>query len=115
MARLTFNGKAYETETGITIKKAFAQLGIPFTFPCGGRRACGKCRVVVKEGRVSPLCEEEERLLSPDLIRGGVRLACCTEIEGDAEIAAFTSESSFLTETGAPLLLPTDGEGRTCP
>ncbi len=109
MARLTFKGETFEVDAGITLKKAFAQLGIPFTFPCGGRKACGKCRVVVKEGQASPLCEDEERLLSPTLIQGGIRLACCTVIEGDLEIEAFTSESGFLTETGAPTLLPTDG------
>ncbi len=99
MARLTFKGEVFEIEEGITLKKAFAKLGIPFTFPCGGRRACGRCRVVVKAGQVSPLCEDEERLLPDALIERGVRLACCTVIKGDLEVEPFTPEVSLFAGT----------------
>ncbi len=91
MAKLTYNGKEFQVSEGITLKKAFSQVGIPFTFPCGGRRACGKCRVIVKKGQVSPLCEDEERLLPDSLIEGGVRLACCTVIKGDLEVEPLTT------------------------
>ena len=53
--------------------------------PCGGQGRCGKCRVTA-QGKLSPLTEEEKRVLSTQDIDSGIRLACCTKILGDAEV-----------------------------
>lgn len=55
--------------------------------PCGGHGRCGKCRVIASGG-LSPITSEEERILTDDEIRRGVRLACCARITGDCEAEA---------------------------
>ena len=50
--------------------------------PCGGKGICGKCRVRAT-GALSPLSREEERHLTPFEIADGMRLSCCTIVEGD--------------------------------
>lgn len=52
--------------------------------PCGGRGNCGKCRVRLT-GELSAPTEEERKLLGRDLDTG-IRLACLTQIEGDATL-----------------------------
>ncbi len=54
--------------------------------PCGGKGTCGKCRIKVINGYVSPLTEEEEKLLSPAELSRGVRLACRTTALGPVEL-----------------------------
>lgn len=53
--------------------------------PCAGHGRCGKCRVRAA-GVLSPLSPSEMSQLSEDEIAEGVRLACCTTIEGDCEV-----------------------------
>jgi uncharacterized 2Fe-2S/4Fe-4S cluster protein (DUF4445 family) len=43
---------------------------------CGGRGRCGKCRVRVDAGRVTPVTEKEQQVLSSSEIESGLRLAC---------------------------------------
>ena len=53
--------------------------------PCGGHGRCGKCRVFAR-GALSPLSDAERRLLSREDIDRGIRLACCTAVEGDCSV-----------------------------
>lgn len=66
-----------------------APYGLPM--PCGGNHTCGKCRVRAI-GQLSPLSEEEKRLLTPQELADGLRLACSAEITGDCTV--------FLPESG---------------
>lgn len=43
--------------------------------PCGGRGACGKCRVQVLEGQL-PITVEDEKIFTPVELESGWRLAC---------------------------------------
>ena len=43
---------------------------------CGGRGRCGKCRLRIDAGRVSPITEKERQVLTPTEIESGFRLAC---------------------------------------
>jgi len=54
--------------------------------PCGGKGTCGKCRIRVREGDVSPVTPEEEKLLSAEDLSRGIRLACKTKVNGPAVI-----------------------------
>lgn len=79
--RVTFqpSGRAVHVEPGATVREAAARAGIPIDFPCGGQGSCGKCRV-----RVSPSSDHttqaEARLLAPDDLRAGYRLACQCQV-----------------------------------
>lgn len=75
-----------ELQPGVRIYDALKSMGIPFRTECGGRGLCGKCKVIVKFGEVSQPTSTEKRLLSPEELASGYRLACQTLILGDARI-----------------------------
>lgn len=54
--------------------------------PCNGKGLCGKCRVRVSNGEVSPLTEQEKKFLTPQEIADGIRLACLTVPLGNVVI-----------------------------
>jgi uncharacterized 2Fe-2S/4Fe-4S cluster protein (DUF4445 family) len=81
--------------------------------PCGGKGTCGKCRVRIMEGEVSPVSDAEKKFLSAAEIKKGIRLACKTLPEGSVTVVLEDSmhnakimESGGLPYTGRlnPLL-----------
>lgn len=54
--------------------------GIGLDSFCGGKGTCGKCRIRVVSGQVSPLTEKEKGFFSPEEIARGFRLACLTKV-----------------------------------
>jgi len=68
-------------EEGKTILEAALELGVDLRSSCGGKGACGKCRVNVKAGgeHLSPPMETEIKILKDDL-QSHYRLACCAVI-----------------------------------
>ncbi len=89
-------GRTLRVPAGSALADALREAGIPFAYPCGGVRVCGRCRVEFREGAPAPL-PDEERHLSRDDIRRGVRLACCSTLDTDAEVYCGGLES-FHTE-----------------
>ena len=55
--------------------------------PCGGHGKCGKCLVTVT-GAVSDPTEDEKRILSPEELARGVRLACRAVVLGDCTVTS---------------------------
>ncbi|MGI6261917.1 MAG: ASKHA domain-containing protein [Acutalibacteraceae bacterium] len=70
---------------------------------CGGTGRCGKCRVFAR-GSLSAVTEEEKRMLRPDELRDGVRLACRLQLLGDAELTL--CRESRLTQIRTAGVLP---------
>ena len=73
--------------------------------PCGGHGKCGKCKVRAM-GNLSPLSATEKERLTQDEIARGVRLACCTRIEGDCTVSPIgdgAENSKILTESSADM------------
>ncbi|MBE6934896.1 MAG: DUF4445 domain-containing protein [Ruminococcaceae bacterium] len=99
-----------EYRTPERLSTLFARAGIPLSMPCGGQRRCLKCRVIAK-GALSPLSEEERRLLSPEEIAGGVRYACMTEALGDAEVWLPDSEQRQRIQVSGSLPQPVGALG----
>ena len=54
--------------------------------PCGGKGKCGKCKVKILDGYVSPVTEQEKNLLSETELEHGVRLACLTRPLSDLTV-----------------------------
>lgn len=85
--RVTFqpSGRAVHVQSGATIREAASLAGIPIDFPCGGQGSCGKCRV-----RLSPApkttTSSESRLISPEDLANGYRLACQCHVSGQSII-----------------------------
>lgn len=76
---------------GTTVAEAALAAGCAVETPCGGNGTCGKCAVTVTEG-VSPPDSSEKRLLDPQELADGLRLACRTRVQSDTTI--FVPETS---------------------
>lgn len=98
------SGRRGKVAAGKTLLEAARELGVDIEAPCGGAKVCGKCKVKVEEGlfekfgiesrveHLSPVTEEEKRMLRPEELADGYRLGCCTLLQGD--ILLFVPEES---------------------
>jgi uncharacterized 2Fe-2S/4Fe-4S cluster protein (DUF4445 family) len=87
---------------GATVREAIVAASWALNAPCGGKGLCGKCRVTVVAGHLSPPDSRELALLSTAEIATGERLACIARITGDAEIRVReTREASILMQASA--------------
>ncbi len=68
---------------GSYVWDAAKRLGLRLPAECGGKGECDTCAVVVEEGAtlLSTLTDAERRLLSPERLAAGERLACQAKIE----------------------------------
>ncbi|MBW1901756.1 MAG: DUF4445 domain-containing protein [Deltaproteobacteria bacterium] len=75
------DGVKGQIEQGKTILEAARELGVDLRSACGGKGACGKCRVKVEKGgeHLSSPMEREIKILKNDL-QSHYRLACCAVI-----------------------------------
>jgi uncharacterized 2Fe-2S/4Fe-4S cluster protein (DUF4445 family) len=71
--------------------------------PCNGKHTCGKCRIVVRGGAVSPPTAKELSLLTAEELAQGIRLACLTQ--------ASAPLSPVLVETATSNMQHILGEG----
>lgn len=80
------------------------QYGVALESPCGGTQACGKCTVKIEmfsgnggNGHsFAEAGEQERKLLTPEELQQGYRLACCTEVRAD--LVAYIPEQSRRTQ-----------------
>jgi uncharacterized 2Fe-2S/4Fe-4S cluster protein (DUF4445 family) len=98
------SGRRGYIKRGKTLLEASRELGVGIESICGGKRTCGKCRIVVQEGffekfgikskmeNLSHLSEEEKKKLKPEEISSNYRLACASKIQGD--LLVFIPEES---------------------
>ena len=69
-----------ETPEGVTILEAARHAGVKLSAFCGGGGTCGACRVIVRNGKCSPLTETERTHLTGAELENGMRLACQARI-----------------------------------
>lgn len=67
--------------------------------PCGGRGTCGKCQVQAV-GSLSAPEEAEQRLLGPERLAAGYRLACRARVLGSAEVTLPLATSAQVLQAG---------------
>ena len=69
---------------------AVLQAGLALGQSCDGVALCGFCRVQVLDGfeNLSPMAEEEKKILSAQHAGNDERLACCARINGPVTITA---------------------------
>jgi uncharacterized 2Fe-2S/4Fe-4S cluster protein (DUF4445 family) len=79
-------GRRLRVDQGASILTAAQQAGVGLVSICGGKGTCGRCKVQVLEGQVSPLSETEAKKLTTDEIARGYRLACQSEVLSDLKI-----------------------------
>ena len=79
-------GLRVQVEAGTTLLEAGQAAGIVGAALCGGKGTCGKCRVRLVTGDLSPLTSAERNLLSETDVSSGFRLACQARALGDVRI-----------------------------
>ena len=79
-------GRRIHAEYGTKIFEVTRDYGVGLASLCGGKGTCGKCKVRILSGEVSPLDEREEKALSAEEIAQGYRLACLTKVYGDIKV-----------------------------
>lgn len=75
--------KAVTVPAGMTLLEAAGKAGIAIDSVCGGDGICGRCRMIVVEGKVGG---DATALLTREEIRQGVVLACQTTVESDLRV-----------------------------
>jgi uncharacterized 2Fe-2S/4Fe-4S cluster protein (DUF4445 family) len=75
--------KRITIEEGSTLLEAAQKAGVHINNVCGGVGSCGKCKVIVKKGRVQA---RPNPLFTNDEIKKGYVLACQARVLGDIEL-----------------------------
>jgi len=86
----TFGGRG-EVLEGKSILEASRELRVELESLCGGRRACGKCKVKLIKGSLSSFMEESKFITETERVEG-YRLGCAAQIMSDVSI--FVPEES---------------------
>ena len=99
--------KSIEADGRRTLLELARELGLPLQAACGGKKICGRCRVIIEESQepLPPPAEREREALG-ELVEKGYRLACETVLSGEARVR-IPEES----QTRPPVILTSDGFG----
>jgi len=76
-------GKTVEVPQGTLLSEALARAGIHINLPCGGQGRCGRCKVVIEQGKVSS--RSTSRISGIEAEQGYV-LACQSVVEDDLQV-----------------------------
>jgi uncharacterized 2Fe-2S/4Fe-4S cluster protein (DUF4445 family) len=89
LCRIDFEpvGKRFDVPIGTSLLDAALRAGIGVASICGGEGTCGRCRVVVMDGVVSPPQAADREFLSQLELEAGERLACRAHARGDVKVA----------------------------
>ena len=79
-------GKRIHLTKGVTVMDAAAKAGLELASDCGGKGRCGRCRVGIVSGSVSPPNEAESATAKRNRFGPTDRLACRTELLGPAKV-----------------------------
>jgi uncharacterized 2Fe-2S/4Fe-4S cluster protein (DUF4445 family) len=84
------SGITVSANRGETLAEIALRSGVAIRRSCWGSGVCGKCRVAAIDGEkfLEPVTSTEERLLTAEAVRSGIRLSCCAKItaSGAAEV-----------------------------
>lgn len=92
-------GRRVEAGEGETILQAAQRGGIGLAAVCGGGGTCGRCRVQIVSGKVSPIDDDERVRLKDDRVAQGFRLACQARVHSDLKINVPPSSLTTLQRT----------------
>jgi uncharacterized 2Fe-2S/4Fe-4S cluster protein (DUF4445 family) len=101
-------GVACEVERGAPLQDPLFMHGVEF--PCGGKGRCRGCRVRVLRG-VLPITPEDEKMLGPEDLAAGWRLACRSSPETDLTIELAHWEVPILADDSRFEFVPREGLG----
>ncbi|HSD84780.1 MAG TPA: ASKHA domain-containing protein [Anaerolineae bacterium] len=99
-------GKRVEVPPSTDLLDAARQAGIGLASVCGGEGTCGRCRVVIMSGHVTPPVDADRRFLSQLELTSGQRLACRCQIYSNVKV--HVPKASLVTDQRLQL----DGQAR---
>ena len=77
MAKIIFmpQGKEGNADGKMSVLQLAQKIGLPLQSTCGGKKKCGKCKVIIEETYASlyPPSDQEKEILG-ELIKKGYRL-----------------------------------------
>lgn len=79
-------GRRGDCAADASLLDAAQQLGVALISLCGGAGTCGRCKVQVLSGEVSPPTASEREMLSAKELEQGYRLACQTQALSDVKV-----------------------------
>ncbi len=99
--------KSIDVDGRRTLLELARELGLPLQAACGGKKICGRCRVIIEDpwGPLPPPAEKEREALG-ELVNQGYRLACETVLSGEARVRL--PDESLIRP---PVILTADGFG----
>ncbi|MCX5707016.1 MAG: ASKHA domain-containing protein [Candidatus Omnitrophica bacterium] len=77
------DNKSVEVAKDTTILSAAISCGVSISSVCGGDGVCGRCKVIVKSGKVTT---QPSGVITPEERRQNVYLACLANIHSDLEV-----------------------------
>lgn len=94
MAAITIRqtGRRICCDEGANLLRVLLAAGVFVDNPCNGTGICGKCKVRILTGEMSPMSETEQKLLKPEEIQAGIRLSCMAEVYGEVEAELLQKE-----------------------
>src|SRR5512137_314271 len=99
-------GKRVEVAPGTDLLDAARQAGIGLASVCGGEGTCGRCRVMIMTGNVTPPVDADRRFLSQLELTSGQRLACRCQVYSNVKV--HVPKASLVTDQRLQL----DGQAR---
>jgi uncharacterized 2Fe-2S/4Fe-4S cluster protein (DUF4445 family) len=78
-----------------SLLEAARQLGVDLISLCGGEGTCGRCKVQLLQGDLSPLTSVEKEILSAQELGEGYRLAC--QVQPQSDVKLFVPSESLST------------------
>ena len=80
--------KTVQTDGSKTILQLAQDAHIPLQSTCGGKKKCGKCRVIIEKSDSSlPPPSDREKAVLGGKVEEGYRLACETRLRHDAVVS----------------------------
>ncbi len=101
---LILNGRTHRVPSGGSLLDALHRRGILIPSACGGRGACGLCKVRVDRGAPAELTPKEAAQLRAGALQDGLRLACQIPMQPDLAVTLpeeFFAAREYLAEVAA--------------
>ena len=85
-------GKTYSCLSGGSLLRTLLDGGEFIDNACNGVGVCGKCKIKIVSGNISPLVDCELKLLTAAELADGIRLACMVEVYGNTVVELLQME-----------------------
>lgn len=110
MPKVIFNDEELEAQDGENLLMLARRHGLHVGFICDGRGICPvcECRVVEGADMLTPVNKVEQRLMTPEQIEDGYRVACMTKVKGSGTLRV-VSRVEEMRRSASGVFAPPEG------